>query len=195
VIIECTSCRARYQYDEDRFERKPSKKIKCAKCQTIFEIHNPAFVEKPKSDGESTASRHDETNIGRPKPPKVDDTTAQAELPKKDTGKLHAQLEMPVGKRLSLAVIDGPDAGTVFRIDKPKVTIGRSADLVINDTEASRQHAAVEIRGEIFLVNDLRSTNGTLVDGKKIAEATELQDKSEFQIGGTTIMLIVTDDA
>jgi predicted Zn finger-like uncharacterized protein len=194
VIIECTSCRARYQYDEDRFERKPSKKIKCAKCQTIFEIHNPAFVEKPKIDGESTAARHDQTIIGRPKPPKVDDTTAQAELPKVDTSKQNAALEMPVAKRLSLAVIDGPDAGTVFRIDKPKVTIGRAADMVINDTEASRQHAAVEIRGEIYLVNDLRSTNGTIVDGKKIAEPTELQDKSEFQIGGTTIMLIVTDD-
>ena len=196
MIIECTSCRARYQYDEDRFERKPSKKIKCAKCQTIFEIHNPAFAEEPKIDGESTAARHDETSVGRPKPPKVDDTTAQAELPKKDTGKQSVALEMPVGKRLSLAVIDGPDAGNVFRIDKPKVTIGRSnADMVINDTEASRQHAAVEIRGDIYLVNDLRSTNGTIVDGKKIAEPTELQDKSEFQIGGTSIMLIVTDDA
>src|SRR4051794_15703040 len=47
VIIECTNCHARYQYDEDRFERKPSKKIKCAKCTTIFEIHNPAFAAKP----------------------------------------------------------------------------------------------------------------------------------------------------
>jgi pSer/pThr/pTyr-binding forkhead associated (FHA) protein len=194
VIIECTSCRARYQYDEDRFERKPSKKIKCAKCQTIFEIHNPAFAEK-KIDGESTASRQEETSIGRPRPPKVEDTTAQAELPKKDTGKHNAALELPIAKRLSLAVIDGPDAGTVFRIDKPKVTIGRSnSDMVINDTEASRHHAAVEIRGDISLVNDLRSTNGTLVDGRKIAGPTELQDKSEFQIGGTTIMLIVTDD-
>ena len=103
---------------------------------------------------------------------------------------------MPVGKRLSLAVIDGPDAGNVFRMDKPRVTIGRSgADFVINDSEASRQHAAVEVRGEIFMVSDLRSTNGTVIDGRKITEPTELQDKSEFQIGGTTIMLIVTDDA
>ena len=47
MIIECTNCHARYQYNEDRFERKPSKKIKCAKCGTIFEIHNPAFAEKP----------------------------------------------------------------------------------------------------------------------------------------------------
>src|SRR6202165_379704 len=55
VIIECTNCRARYQYDEDRFERKPSKKIKCAKCASVFEIHNPAFaapkpVESPAAD-------------------------------------------------------------------------------------------------------------------------------------------------
>src|SRR6266480_2550569 len=48
IIIECPNCRARYQYDEERFERKPSKKIKCAKCATVFEIHNPAFAaEKP----------------------------------------------------------------------------------------------------------------------------------------------------
>src|SRR4051794_4099556 len=126
VIIECTSCRARYQYDEDRFERKPSKKIKCAKCQTVFEIHNPAFAEKkPRVDGESTAARHDETNIARPKP-KVEDTTAQSELPvTADTGKSAPAMELPVGKRLSLAIIDGPDAGNVFRIEKLRVTIGR----------------------------------------------------------------------
>ena len=53
----------------------------------------------------------------------------------------------------------------------------------------------MEIRGDVYLLNDLRSTNGTLVDGRKITEPTELQDKAEFQIGGTTIMLIVTDDA
>jgi hypothetical protein len=34
-----------------------------------------------------------------------------------------------------------------------------------------------------------------MVDGKKIAEPVELQDKSEFVIGTTTLMLIVTDEA
>jgi len=196
VIIECTSCRARYQYDEDRFERKPSKKIKCAKCQTVFEIHNPAFAEKkPRADGESTAARKEETSIARPKP-KIDETTEQSEIPKQDTGKQAAELELPRGKRLSLAIIDGPDAGNVFRIEKARVTMGRSgADLTLNDTEASRQHAALEIRGDIYLLSDLRSTNGTLLEGRKISEPTEIQDKSEFQVGGTTLMLIVTDDA
>lgn len=193
MIIECTSCHAKYQYDEDRFERKPSKKIKCAKCQTVFEIVNPAYA---KSD-DSTASRHDETSIARPKRTEPQDTTEQRPIPQHPTGKLTAlELKLPDGKRLSLAIIDGPDAGNVLRIDKPRVTIGRSgADIIINDTEASRQHAAVEVRETAFMLQDLGSTNGTLVDGHKISEPTQLQDKSEFQIGSTVLMLIVTDEA
>jgi predicted Zn finger-like uncharacterized protein len=197
VIIECTSCHARYQYDEDRFERKSSKKIKCAKCGTVFEIHNPAFSEKKPAAGDNdvTASRHDQTSITKPKP-KVEDTTAQSPLPERETDKLPPTAQLPKGKRLSLAIIDGSDAGNVFRINKPRVTIGRSnADFVINDTEASRQHAAIEVRDTTYLLSDLSSTNGTLVDGKKITEPVELQDKSEFVIGTTTLMLIVTDEA
>jgi predicted Zn finger-like uncharacterized protein len=58
VIIECPNCRAKYQYDEERFERKPSKKIKCARCQQIFEIQNPAYAagEKPKADLDRTST-------------------------------------------------------------------------------------------------------------------------------------------
>jgi pSer/pThr/pTyr-binding forkhead associated (FHA) protein len=75
------------------------------------------------------------------------------------------------------------------------VTIGRSgADLNLNDTEASRQHAAVEIRDTIYTVNDLGSTNGTIMEGERISEPKELADKGEFQIGSSTIMLIVTDE-
>jgi len=196
VIIECSNCRARYQYDEDRFDRKPSKKIKCAKCGSVFEIHNPAFAApKPAaSDNDTTASKHDATSITKPKP-KVEDTTAQSPLPEKEADKLPPS-QLPQGKRLSLAIIDGSDAGNVFRINKPRVTIGRSnADFVINDTEASRQHAAIEVRDTTYLLSDLSSTNGTLVDGRKITEPVELQDKSEFTIGTTTLMLIVTDEA
>ena len=196
MIIECTSCHARYQYDEDRFERKPSKKIKCAKCGTVFEIHNPAFSAKkpPADDSDTTASRHDATSITKPKP-KVEETTAQSPLPQPETDKLAPAAQLPRGKRLSLAIIDGTDAGNVFRINKPRVTIGRSnADFVINDTEASRQHAAIEVRDTTYLLSDLGSTNGTLVDGKKVTEPVELQDKSEFVIGITTLMLIVTDE-
>jgi predicted Zn finger-like uncharacterized protein len=191
IIIECPNCHARYQYDEERFERKPSKKIKCAKCATIFDIQNPAFAPQPVAPDvfERTFTRRDEAT-------KKEETTEQSPLPEKSTDKMPAELLLPQGKRISLAVIAGPDAGSVYRIEKPRVTIGRaSADLTLNDTEASRVHAAIEVRDVAILLRDLGSTNGTLVDGQRILDAVELQDKSEFQVGATVLMLIVTEDA
>jgi predicted Zn finger-like uncharacterized protein len=199
MIIECTSCHARYQYNEDRFERKPSKKIKCAKCATVFEIHNPAFAEKPAAAaapapaaerphaGDMTFARRDEPSVAALVDQQI--TSEKQEAPKVTAP------QMPTGKRLSLAVINGPDAGSVYRIEKPRITIGRTgADLALNDSEISRAHAAVEIRDTTFYVEDLKSTNGTLVDGQKIAGPTEIQNHSEFQVGGSTLMLIVTED-
>ncbi|MGZ7031386.1 MAG: FHA domain-containing protein [Thermoanaerobaculia bacterium] len=196
MIIECTNCHAKYQYDEDRFERKPAKKIKCAKCSTVFEIHNPAFAAREDSAEAVSAENHDQTVIGKAKSKdKEPSAPAPATDVQRQTGKQSIPLGLPQGKRLSLAIIDGPDAGSVFRLEKPRVTIGRSnADLTLNDTEASRQHAAVEVRDLIFLLNDLGSTNGTMMDGRRISEPTELQNQSEFQVGGTTLMLIVTDE-
>jgi predicted Zn finger-like uncharacterized protein len=193
VIIECTNCHARYQYDEDRFERKPSKKIKCAKCSTIFEIHNPAFAAAPRAEPQSadqTFQKRNEVRKQEAPPPEERSTVSED----KDTGQVSGPL-MPQGKRLSLAVINGPDAGSVYRIEKPRVTIGRTgADLALSDTEISRNHAAVEIRDTTYLVEDLKSTNGTLFEGEKISGLTEIQNHSEFTIGGTTLMLIVTED-
>jgi predicted Zn finger-like uncharacterized protein len=194
VIIECPSCHARYQYDEERFDRKPAKKIKCAKCATIFEIRNPAFAAPEPAPVEP--DRFERTFSRRDEPRKTEDTTEQTALPEHSTDKVPAELQMPQGKRISLAVIAGPDAGSVYRVEKPRVTVGRSnADLTLNDTEASRTHAAVEVRDFIIQLRDLGSTNGTLVDGQKINDVVELQDKSEFQVGATTLMLIVTEDA
>lgn len=195
MIIECPSCHARYQYGEERFEGKPAKKIKCARCATIFEIRNPVPA-APAEPPPLASDRFERTFSRRDEPKKTEETTEQSPLPEQKTGKSPAELQLPEGKRISLAVIAGPDAGSVYRVEKPRVTIGRSnADLTLNDTEASRTHAAVEVRDAIIQLRDLGSTNGTLVDGQKIADVVELQDKSEFQVGATTLMLIVTEDA
>jgi len=192
LIIECPSCSSKYQYDEERFERKPSKKIKCARCQQIFEIHNPAFAPREPvaaEVGDSTFAARNHT-LSTPLP--THDTTEEAPIPPVRA----TALQLPAGKRLSLAILGGPDAGSVFRIEKPRVTIGRAnADLTLNDSEASRQHAAVEIRDTNYTLSDLGSTNGTMFDGARIDGTVELGDKSEFQVGGTTLMLIVTDEA
>jgi pSer/pThr/pTyr-binding forkhead associated (FHA) protein len=190
VIIECSHCQSKYQYEERRFEGKPSKKIKCARCQQIFEIHNPAVAAPAAVEASDATSS---TRTSRAAAPI--EQTEQSPLPR-ETGKQPAAPQLPSNKRLSLAILDGPDAGSVFRIEKPRVTIGRmNADLTLNDTEASRQHAALEIRDTNCMLSDLGSTNGTLVNGEKISAPVELSDKSEFVVGATTLMLIVTEQA
>ena len=52
----------------------------------------------------------------------------------------------------------------------------------------------MEIRDTTYMVEDLKSTNGTMIEGEKISGLTEIQNHSEFTIGGTTLMLIVTED-
>jgi predicted Zn finger-like uncharacterized protein len=189
VIIECPSCHSKYQYDEERFERKASKRIKCARCQQIFEIRNPAFEAR-----QPEVVAGDRTMTGRTETPKIPESTEQSPIPERSTSKAES-MQLPAGKRLSLAILEGPDAGSVYRIEKPRVTIGRAnADLTLNDSEASRQHAAVEIRDAVVTLTDLGSTNGTLMGGEKINDAVELTDKSEFQVGTTTLMLIVTEE-
>lgn len=101
---------------------------------------------------------------------------------------------MPVGKRLSLAVLQGADAGQIFPIEKPLMTIGRSeADVVLNDSEVSRRHAQLEIAGNAVVLRDLHSTNGTYVNEQRIT-VTPLEHQIEFRVGTSTLMLIVTDD-
>ena len=194
MIIECSNCSSRYQYDESRFDGKPSKKIKCAKCQQVFEIFNPASASAPGAAGSvrPVDAPGDQTSVRKHERLKtVEEPLPRVTAPEPGA----AALQMPVGKRLSLAVIDGPDAGTVFRIDKPRITVGRSgADVTINDNDASRQHAAVEVRDTAYSLLDLGSTNGTLVDGQKISTKHELTNHGEFQIGSSVLMLIVTDE-
>jgi len=76
-------------------------------------------------------------------------------------------------------------------IDKSRFLIGRNqeCDLMIQDTIASREHAVIrEIQGR-FMLEDLKSRNGTLVNGKKISNVG-LADGDEIQIGDSRILFV-----
>lgn len=68
--------------------------------------------------------------------------------------------------------------------------IGREdTDLAIDDPELSRRHAVVRPFANRIQVEDLGSTNGTYVDGTRIAEPTLLGGGAEIKIG-TTVLAI-----
>ncbi len=107
-----------------------------------------------------------------------------------NTRSMARPLRLPDGVRLSLACISGPDSGRIFEIDKPRVVIGRAnADIVVSDIQCSRQHAAIEVQDEHVFLVDLGSTNGTYVYDQRVGR-TELESRTEFEIGTTTLMLI-----
>jgi hypothetical protein len=58
----------------------------------------------------------------------------------------------------------------IFRLQSDKVSIGRRLDndLVIEDRRVSRRHALIQASGGQFLIQDLRSTAGTLVNGRRV---------------------------
>ncbi|WP_347404520.1 FHA domain-containing protein [Streptomyces sp. MST-110588] len=72
-----------------------------------------------------------------------------------------------------LQVVSGPDAGGVHLLHGGQIRIGRSADadVPLDDPDVSRLHCAVTLEPDgSVLVADLRSTNGTSVDGTEIDE-------------------------
>jgi hypothetical protein len=65
------------------------------------------------------------------------------------------------------------------------VVIGRSpsSDIVINEPFVSSNHARLTLQGPALVIEDLNSTNGTLVNGREIVEPITLRDGDDVQIG------------
>jgi pSer/pThr/pTyr-binding forkhead associated (FHA) protein len=88
-----------------------------------------------------------------------------------------------------LRVVSGPLAGQTVDVDE-EVVIGREdTDLDIDDLELSRRHAVVRRFANRLQVEDLGSTNGTFVDGTRIAEPTLLGGGAEIKIGVTVLVV------
>ncbi len=67
------------------------------------------------------------------------------------------------------------------------ITIGRGkdADVTIEDAKVSRINTAVRYWDDVFVVRDLKSTNGTTLNGEKI-EIAILKDGDTLQVGSVT---------
>jgi hypothetical protein len=80
------------------------------------------------------------------------------------------------------------EPGRAFLLRGP-VTLGRAADntIVVEDPFASGHHARVWVDGGRCWVEDLESTNGTCVAGRRIAGRVELAPGAEVRIGDSVL--------
>ncbi len=128
-------------------------------------------------DGKRTKSSHRPVRL-KTKPFDDDSNSLRAAL--------HAELRKKAAP--SLVVVAGDDVGVRFTLDR-SCDIGRDpgAELPVRDENASWRHARVEDRGNAdWVVVDLGSTNGVLVNGEKFVEAL-LRAGDRIFIGRTII--------
>jgi ABC-2 type transport system ATP-binding protein len=90
--------------------------------------------------------------------------------------------------QVTLAIVEGRDAGREIPLTGTAL-IGRDpgADLVIADSEASGKHASFVLRDGGVAVEDLGSTNGTFVNGKRVTGRQQLQAGDRVQLGATVV--------
>lgn len=87
-----------------------------------------------------------------------------------------------------ISYLTGPRAGQSLVLDKPYVTIGRHplSDVRFSpdeDLTVSGRHAALVLRDGVYLLRDLGSTNGTMVNGVRLFGEHVLADRDVIQLG------------
>jgi putative methionine-R-sulfoxide reductase with GAF domain len=83
-----------------------------------------------------------------------------------------------------LYILEGPDKGQSFDLKGKTTSIGRSHDnhIQMKDRFVSRKHLEISRRNSKFFLKDLKSENGTFVDGEPIRPGKELEVKEGLPI-------------
>ncbi|HET6371535.1 MAG TPA: FHA domain-containing protein, partial [Nitrospiria bacterium] len=91
----------------------------------------------------------------------------------------------------SLEVVEGPQKGHAFTLSPgKKISLGRGAvDILINDTKISRHHADIEWVDGVFLYQDLKSTNGSIINDQ-VVDQHRLSPGDVLRLGETVLRVL-----
>ena len=92
-----------------------------------------------------------------------------------------------------LFILNGPDKDLSFDLKAGVMIVGRGAetDIQIKDKHVSRRHLRITGEASSYFIEDLRSTNGTFLDGKSIepGKSVELESGTPVRVGDTYFSL------
>ena len=111
----------------------------------------------------------------------------------KQQGELLASRKVPP---ISLTIARGKPAPQVRHFVQPDVTIGRdpACECPVDDTSISARHARLSFHHNQWWLEDLDSTNGTLLNQEKLSMPTVVITEDEFKCGDTSFIISLAGD-
>ncbi len=93
--------------------------------------------------------------------------------------------------RSTLVIVEGPAAGSEYPLTSDCYVIGRGddADITLQDEAMSGNHARIELGNDGFKIRDMRSTNGTFVNGSRV-EFSDLKHGDKIALGEHTLQYL-----
>jgi pSer/pThr/pTyr-binding forkhead associated (FHA) protein len=102
--------------------------------------------------------------------------------------------DVPPEVMIKFEALTDNDMPTEYRVTMREITIGRGPEaqirLLDSSGKLSRIHAKLDVyEGDVY-ITDLNSSNGTYVDGKKIAASHKLSIGAKIKLGGVGIHIL-----
>jgi len=93
--------------------------------------------------------------------------------------------------RFQFVMRSGPTPGATYSLEGDQIVIGRDSSngVVINDAEISRRHSRLTFQGGKYVLEDLGSTNGTFVNGQRLAGPVVLKSGDVVSLGEQIVMM------
>ena len=175
--ITCDNCYTLYDL--------PEQKRGVASCPYCEHINKPKKSTALSGEGESLGMDPSKTMLTFTEGERKSEGSA---VQKMIQGKVP---HLPTTKVWILTLREGDDKGEQFLVNRPVIQIGRKeVDIALRDPEVSRQHCVIQIYDELVVIRDLKSANGTLVNGFLIKEDL-LKDKDQIRIGNSILQLSI----
>lgn len=108
---------------------------------------------------------------------------------------LAAQMQSEQALSHCLVVLRGLDVGSVIRLERTEMVVGRDpeCDIIITDEGVSRHHARFLLQGAYFMIEDLASTNGIFVNGTQVDKSI-LAEGDKVLLGRFTVLKYTQQD-
>ncbi|MGD0174207.1 MAG: FHA domain-containing protein [Anaerolineales bacterium] len=96
----------------------------------------------------------------------------------------------PLNEPSRLVIKTGPNPGEAFDLIQEVMSIGRESnnDIILKDSEISRNHARISRKGGVYVLEDLGSSNGTFVNQQRLTAPRKLVAGDEIGVGTNVVV-------